>query len=88
MARRTLCGAFASDREGAGGSNISGHNRGRTFRCPNCSVTLFYFVVICLLALEEAGFVADVRCVRLGIHIIHICLPVRNDGEHSLVCCR
>ena len=71
-----------------GGSNISGHDRGRTFRCPNWSVTLLYFVVICLLGLEEAGFVADVRCARLGIHIIHICLPVRNDGEHSLVCCR
>ena len=75
MARRTLWVAFASDREDAGGSNFFGHDRGRTFRCPNWSVTLFYFVVICLLALEEAGFVADVRCARLGfISYISACL--------------
>ena len=84
MVRRTLCVAFASDREGAGGSIISGHDRGRTFRCPNWSVMLLYFVVICLLGLVEAGCVAEVRCARLGIHIIHIYRPVRNDGEHSL----
>ena len=77
MVRRTLWVAFASDREGAGGSNISGHDRGRTFRCPNWSVTLLYFVVICLL-----GCRSSMRAVG---HSYHTYLPACAERWRAFV---
>jgi hypothetical protein len=56
MARRAMWVAFASDRGGTGGSHISGYGRGRTFRSVNWSVTP---AVVCLLALDETGCVAE-----------------------------
>ena len=73
MARRAMWVAFASDRGGTGGSHISGYGRGRTF-CPvNWSVALLYLAIVCLLALDETGCIAECDARGWAFIISYIC---------------